>query len=70
MGAQMSNPTEKQQLVLDFIADFSKENGYNPTMQMITDHFGWAHASAAQSHLEALAKKGLVQSTPRGYILA
>jgi repressor LexA len=39
---------------------FLAENQSAPTRVEISEHFGWSSANAAQEHLLALAKKGVI----------
>ena len=53
----MRTITERQKEVLTFIADFSDENQFPPTVREISDHFKIS-LRAVQDHLAALQKKG------------
>lgn len=59
----MKSITTRQQEVLTFINDFSKENNYPPTFREISAHFGIS-LRAVQDHLAALQKKGFLMHTP------
>ncbi|KAA5948185.1 LexA family transcriptional regulator [Pantoea sp. VH_25] len=50
--------TDKQQATLEFIRAYIRENGMAPTNKEITVGMGWASANNAQSHLQALQRKG------------
>lgn len=52
--------TEKQQQTLDFIRGYIRANGMAPTMQEIAEGMGWRSPNAAQVHVDALKRKGLV----------
>ena len=52
--------TEKQQATLDFIRGYIRSNGMAPTMQEIAEGMGWRSPNAAQVHVDALKRKGLV----------
>ncbi|MDR6298235.1 LexA family protein [Pantoea dispersa] len=52
--------TEKQQATLDFIRGYIRANGMAPTMQEIAEGMGWRSPNAAQVHVDALKRKGLV----------
>ncbi len=53
----MKQITERQKEVLDFIANFTEENVYPPTVREISEHFGIS-LRAVQDHIAALQKKG------------
>lgn len=55
----MRQITERQQEVLTFITNFTKENEYPPTVREIGDHFGIS-LRAVQDHIAALQKKGFL----------
>ena len=58
----MKNLTERQKEVLDFIAQFTDDNAYAPTVREIYDHFNIS-IRAVQDHLAALEKKGFLSIT-------
>lgn len=53
----MKQITERQQEVLNFISDFTRDNGYPPTVREIGEHFEIS-LRAVQDHIAALQKKG------------
>ena len=53
----MKTLTERQKEVLEFIARFSEENGYPPTVREIGENFGIS-LRAVQDHIAACQKKG------------
>ncbi len=53
----MKNLTERQQAVLDFIAQFIEGHAYPPTIREIADHFSIS-VKGAYDHVKALEKKG------------
>ncbi|MCR4578761.1 MAG: transcriptional repressor LexA [Treponema sp.] len=53
----MKGITDRQQQVLDYIAAYTEENSYPPTVRDISDHFGIS-LRAIQDHIAALQKKG------------
>lgn len=53
----MKNLTDRQKEVLEFIAAFTEENGYPPTVREIGDNFGIS-LRAVQDHIAACQKKG------------
>ncbi len=52
--------TEKQQLILEYIANTIDENEYPPTIQEIGFHFGIASTNGVSDHLAALERKGYI----------
>ena len=66
----MSKLTARQQQVLDVIRSSIDDTGMPPTRADIARALGFKSANAAEEHLKALAKKGvieLVASTLSGY---
>ena len=64
--------TEKQRVVLAFVEDFCRRQGYPPTVREVAAHFG-VQPRAAADHLAALKKKGYLHREPglsRGLSLA
>jgi repressor LexA len=47
--------------ILNFIREFTQENGYPPTVREIQSAFGLASPRAVQYHLEALEGEGLIE---------
>ena len=60
----MKQITERQQEVLNFISDFTRENHYPPTVREIGDHFGIS-LRAVQDHIAALQKKGYLSQSQK-----
>ena len=61
--------TDRQQEILDLIKNKIATTGSPPTRAEIADQLGFKSANAAEDHLKALAKKGvieLVSGTSRG----
>ncbi len=56
--------TTRQQEILDFIRNTLEVLGAPPTRAEIADAFGFASHNAAEEHLKALAKKGVVVLEP------
>ena len=50
--------TDRQEEILIFIQQFTKENGYPPTLREIGKHFQISSTFGVKRHLEALVKKG------------
>jgi repressor LexA len=60
----MSKPTRAQQRVLDFIQAEVHAGRPIPTLREIAAQFGFRSHRAAACHLEALKRKGLIESEP------
>ena len=57
----MKEITERQKEVLTFIANFTEENVYPPTVREIGEHFNIS-LRAVQDHIAALQKKGYLST--------
>jgi len=55
--------TSRQKEVLEFIKEFTGENGYSPTMREICGCFGF-QPRAATNHVDALVRKGYLTKQP------
>ncbi len=60
----MKNLTDRQREVLIFIAQFSEDNSYPPTVREIGEHFGIS-LRAVQDHVAALQKKGYLSQSQK-----
>ena len=60
----MKNLTDRQKEVLDFIAQFTEENVFPPTVREIGEHFQIS-LRAVQDHIAALQKKGVLAVTQK-----
>ena len=56
--------TPKQFAVFKFIRDQISTSGVPPSRKEISDHFGFSSPNAAESHLRALERKGLISTMP------
>ena len=56
--------TPKQFAVFKFIRDQISTPGVPPSRKEISDHFGFSSPNAAESHLRALERKGLISTMP------
>lgn len=56
--------TPRQQQVLDIIKGKIRNKGYPPTRVEIAKALGFRSANAAEDHLKALARKGVIQLIP------
>lgn len=61
MEEAMRQITDRQKEVLAFIADFTEDNVYPPTVREISDHFNIS-LRAVQDHIAALQKKGYLST--------
>ncbi|MFA5080842.1 MAG: transcriptional repressor LexA [Candidatus Paceibacterota bacterium] len=52
--------TKKQKMVLDFVKQSQKKNGYSPSLVEIQQNFKFASVSTAHFHIKHLQKKGLL----------
>ncbi len=53
--------TARQEQVLDLIKSYIDETGYPPTRAEIAKQLGFRSANAAEEHLKALARKGVIE---------
>jgi repressor LexA len=60
----MTQLTARQQQILDLIRDSLEETGYPPTRAEIAMRLGFKSPNAAEDHLKALAKKGVIEMIP------
>jgi repressor LexA len=60
----MSTLTPRQQQILQLIRDCINETGMPPTRAEIAETFGFRSANAAEDHLKALARKGVIELLP------
>jgi repressor LexA len=59
----IDNLTERQRLVLDLIRQHLRETGVPPTRAEIARHLGFRSVNAAEDHLRALARRGVIELT-------
>lgn len=60
----MHSLTHKQREVLETIRRYQQETGYPPTRSEIATEMGYRSANAAEDHLRALARKGVIEMIP------
>ena len=60
----MEKLTPRQQQILDMIRRHVEENNAPPTRAEIARSFGFRSPNAAEQHLRALARKGVIELTP------
>ena len=63
-GSTMSDLTPRQRQILDFIRDQLEECGMPPTRAEIATALGFKSANAAEEHLKALKRKGVIDLVP------
>ena len=56
--------TKKQTALLNFIQDFTDENGYSPSYREIVSGLGLNSVSAVAEHIENLVAKGALRKVP------
>ncbi len=56
--------TKKQQLVVEFIEDFTEENGHSPSYREIMSGLGLSSVSAVAEHIDNLVNKGVLRKSP------
>ena len=56
--------TKKQLAVLDFLRDFTEENGYSPSYREIQAGLGLSSVSAVAEHIDNLVNKGVIKKVP------
>lgn len=56
--------TKRQNEILNFISQYIDKEGLPPTRAEISGYFGFRSPNAAESHLRALARKGVVRLEP------
>lgn len=56
--------TKKQLAVLDFLQDFTDENGYSPSYREIMAGLGLSSVSAVAEHIDNLVARGALKKVP------
>lgn len=56
--------TTRQKQILDFVRSEIHTKQLPPTRKEIATHFGFLSANAAEEHLKALARHGVIQLIP------
>ena len=64
MGDSVSELTPRQRQILKLIQECIAENGMPPTRAEIAEEFGFKSANAAEEHLRALQRKGVIDLIP------
>jgi repressor LexA len=52
--------TETQAELYDFIVQFTKSNGFQPSFREIMSEFGWSSPNAVSTTIKALQQKGWI----------
>ena len=60
----MQKLTARQEQILNLIRDAIQNNGFPPTRAEIANELGFKSANAAEEHLQALARKKMIELTP------
>jgi SOS-response transcriptional repressor LexA len=60
------NPTRRNMEIFAYCREFLKENDEFPPMWAVAKHFGFNSLNAAQCHIEALARHGLIERNSIG----
>jgi len=56
-----NNLTKRQRQILDYITDFTNENGYAPSYREIGDRFNLSSPATIHDHVKNLKEKGLLK---------
>ena len=56
--------TKKQISLLNFIQDFTEENGYSPSYREVMTGLGLSSVSAVAEHINNLVDKGVLKKVP------
>lgn len=56
--------TKKQQAVLNFLEDFTEENGYSPSYREIMMGLGLSSVSVVAEHIDNMVSKGILKKVP------
>ncbi len=60
----MDELTPRQAEILKLIEQYTEKSGYPPTRNEICQAMGFKSPNAAEEHLKALARKGVIEMTP------
>jgi repressor LexA len=60
----MEELTRRQNEILELIREYLRETGFPPTRAEICARFGFSSPNAAEEHLRALARKGVIEILP------
>jgi repressor LexA len=56
--------TPRQQQIFEFIRTEITTKSLPPTRKEVADHFGFRSCNAAEEHIKALVKRGVIQLVP------
>lgn len=56
--------TDRERLILTYIADYVRRNGYAPTVREISDGAGLSSTATTMWHLRRLTTKGCISRAP------
>jgi repressor LexA len=56
--------TQRQQVILEFVSEFSCNRGFSPSLREIGEAIGLPNVSAVRGHVAALEKKGYIRKEP------
>lgn len=56
--------TKRQKQIIDFINDFTEENGYAPSYREIGQHFGLSSTATIAEHIQNLQQNGYLKTDP------
>ncbi|MDD4271755.1 MAG: transcriptional repressor LexA [Patescibacteria group bacterium] len=57
------NLTKRQRQILDFITEFTGDNGYAPSLREIGEHFNLSSPATIHAHVQALKQKGILKTS-------
>ena len=57
----MARTTDKRERILEYITQFTRENGYSPSVREICEGVGLASTATVHYHLGALREAGLIE---------
>ncbi len=58
------NLTKRQKQIIDFIQEFTDDNGYAPSYREIGQYFGLSSTATVAEHVQALQEKGYLKTDP------
>lgn len=61
----MTELTQRQQQILQFILKKQQVDGETPSLREIASHFGFSSMNAALAHVQALCRKGVLEKSRR-----
>ena len=58
-----NNLTKRQRQILDFITEFTGDNGFAPSLREIGEHFNLSSPATIHAHVQALKQKGMLKTS-------